>query len=62
MSKLEQVRAIAQRDANANKRPFAILNLNRFSPLYVVREVPPTAQHEYLRKTGELVEIVEPNT
>jgi len=40
MTKLEKTREIAKRDANANGRPFAILNLNPFSPLYVVREVP----------------------
>ena len=57
---LEQVRKIAQRDANRLNRPLCILNLNRFSPLYVCREVPPVAQHEYLIKKGELVEIVNP--
>jgi len=54
MATLESVRKLAQRDANRIGRPLAILNLNRFSPLYVVREVPKAV------RPGELVEIINP--
>ena len=60
MTQLDKIRALAQRDANRIGRPLAVLNLNPYSPLYVVREVPPEAQHDYLRRKGELVEIVAP--
>jgi hypothetical protein len=54
MSKLEQIRLLARRDATRIGRPLAILNLNPFSPLYVVREVPKAT------RPGELVEIIQP--
>lgn len=33
----ERIMAMAQRDANREGKPMAVLNLNQFSPLYVVR-------------------------
>lgn len=54
MNKLDQVRKIAERDATQFGRPMAILNLNPFSPLYVVREVPQAV------RPGELVAIIPP--
>jgi len=38
MSKLERTLACAQRDADRERRPMAVLNVNQFSPLYVVRD------------------------
>lgn len=55
MNKLEKIRKLAKQDANRIGRPLAILNLNSFNPLYVVREVPKTT------RPGELVEIVQPD-
>jgi hypothetical protein len=54
MTKLEQVRQLAKRDATRCGRPLAILNLNPFNPLYVVREIPKAT------RPGELIEIVQP--
>jgi hypothetical protein len=54
MTKLDQVRKLAERDATRLGRPLAILNLNPFSPLYVVREVPKAT------RPGELVAIIPP--
>jgi hypothetical protein len=34
----ERILAQAQRDANREGRPMAVLNLNPYSPLYVIRE------------------------
>ena len=55
MNSLNRVRNMAQSKANEYGRPMAILNLNVYSPLYVVREVPT------FTKPNELVEIVNPN-
>jgi hypothetical protein len=55
MNQLEQVRREAKRDATRCGRPLAILNLNPFRPLYVVREVPKAT------RPGELIEIIEPD-
>ena len=35
---LERIRQRARATVNANGRPLVILNLNQFSPLYVMRE------------------------
>jgi hypothetical protein len=35
---LEQITAIAHMAANDARRPMAVLNLNHFQPLYVIRE------------------------
>jgi hypothetical protein len=35
--KLQGCKDIAQRDANKTGNSYAVLNLNRFNPLYVVR-------------------------
>ncbi len=37
MNNLEKAKAMAQRDADRTRKPMAVYNLNRFSPLYVVR-------------------------
>lgn len=36
-AKLEQVKGRAQFAANLERKPMAVLNLNQFSPLYVIR-------------------------
>lgn len=38
MKTLEQVKAMAQREADKEHRTMLVLNLNPFRPLYVVRE------------------------
>jgi hypothetical protein len=58
MNDLEKIRQMAQSEANRCGRPMAILNLNRFNALYVVREVPkPVGPYQY---KDQLVEIVNP--
>ena len=37
MTQLEQIKARAQSDANREGKPLAILNLNPYAPLYVIR-------------------------
>lgn len=37
-AKLEQVKGRAQFAANLEQKPMAVLNLNQFSPLYVIRD------------------------
>jgi hypothetical protein len=37
MAKLDSIRASAQASANREGKPMVILNLNRFSPMYVAR-------------------------
>ena len=56
MRTLEQIKAMAQSEANREQRPMAILNLNRYSPLYVVRD----AQGLNPAKCN-IVDIVKPN-
>lgn len=41
MNNLERAKELAQRTADRAGKPMAVLNLNRFSPLYVVREHSP---------------------
>lgn len=53
ISRLDRIREIAREDATRIGRPLAILNLNSFNPLYVIREVPKNAN-------PHLVEIVQP--
>lgn len=55
MTKLQQIRQIAQTAADRSSKAVLILNLNRFSPLYVVREFD-----EALLFSDRLVEVVEP--
>lgn len=38
MATLDQTLQSAQRAANRERKPMAVLNLNPFSPLYVVRD------------------------
>jgi hypothetical protein len=52
---LEQVRAMAQRDANREGAPMAVLNFNPFAALYVVRSYAPG-----MESRREFVERVEP--
>jgi len=54
---LESIRSKAQQDANRTNRSLVILNLNRYSPLYVVRDIPED-QRAALKN---LVEVVNPN-
>ncbi len=42
MKTLERVKLMAQREANRDGKPMVVMNLNRYSPLYVVREHLPT--------------------
>lgn len=55
MNDLHKITARAQADANRTGEPVAILNLNQFSPLYVMR-YPSTE----VRMSKRLVKIVEP--
>lgn len=55
MNALEQIRQRARLSANASGRPVVILNLNRFSPLYVVRE-----PWEGAEKDRSYVETIQP--
>jgi len=57
MTSLEQARAMAQRYANSQQKPYIVLNLNPYSPLYVVREY---GGHYMGRNVYELVEVVQP--
>ena len=38
MNSLDKAKALAQRDADAVEQPMIVLNLNPFSPMYVVRD------------------------
>jgi hypothetical protein len=38
MKNLQQLAVKAQQEANRAQKPMAVLNLNRFQPLYVIRE------------------------
>jgi hypothetical protein len=53
MTKLEQVKAMAQRHAIATGRDHAVLNLNPYSPLYVCREYD-----ERMQGSKELVCVI----
>lgn len=55
MNSFQQITARAQADANRTGEPVAILNLNQFSPLYVMR-YPSTE----VRASKRLVAIIEP--
>jgi hypothetical protein len=54
---LEQSKLMAQRSANQQNKPMAVINLNRYSPLYVVREHLPTHP-----MTDAVVFIAHPST
>lgn len=54
---LNEIRRIAQRDADRDGKPVAILDFNRhFGHLYVCRNVKPG-----IEALPEFVELVEPN-
>ena len=55
MNKLEQLKRRAQEQANINSRPMAILNLNQYSPLYVIR-----LWDDSFQGTRELVARLDP--
>lgn len=55
MSQLDKIRVKAQFHANQERRAMAILNLNPYGPLYVVRE-----WDDRMAGTRTLVEKVEP--
>ncbi len=57
MNDLQKITARAQADANRTGEAVAILNLNQFSPLYVMR-FPSTD----VRMSKRLVKIVEPQS
>jgi hypothetical protein len=38
MNSLDKIKTMAQREADKSRRTMLVLNLNPFSPLYVVRE------------------------
>lgn len=42
MNNLDKIKLLAQRDANREGKAMVVINLNRYSPLYVVREHLPT--------------------
>jgi hypothetical protein len=52
MHKRDQAIALAQREANRERRAMMVLNLNPYSPLYVVRE--------YSEKAKDVIAVVEP--
>jgi hypothetical protein len=41
---LETIRRRAQAAANRNQTPMVVFNLNRYSPMYVIREWQPGAE------------------
>ena len=55
---LENIRKMARREANRAGKPMAILNLNRFSALYVVRSLSACPNIE---ARPEYVETVNPD-
>lgn len=55
MHSLEKIKARAQADANRERRAVVILNLNQFSPQYVMREDCPEN-----RASKRFVALVEP--
>ena len=57
MKTLEQVKLMAQREANRDNKPMCVMNLNRYNPLYVVREHLPTRP-----TTDAIVFIAYPST
>jgi hypothetical protein len=59
MKNLDQLKLMAQRDANRESKPMCVINLNsKYSaPLYVVREMLPTRP-----MTDSIVFIAHPST
>lgn len=57
MHSLAEIRAKAQASANRDGKPVVILNLNRFSPIYVVRQ-----DWERADASSSFVERVWPST
>jgi hypothetical protein len=55
-SKLDAAKVLAQREADKTHRTMLVLNLNPFSPLYVVREWSQKA-----RDSKEFVAEIEPS-
>jgi len=57
MTKLERLRVVAQQAADRDGKPKVILNLNRYSPLYVVRDA---IEGEVRKPESVVVERFEP--
>jgi hypothetical protein len=55
MTALERIKVTAQRDANRTGEKLAILNLNCFNPMYVIR-----GWNDRFANDRQLVAIVEP--
>lgn len=55
MNELEKIKARAQADANREGKPLMIFNLNRFSPLYVIR-----TYDERALSRASLVAVIRP--
>lgn len=55
MNSLEQIKKRAQQDANREQARMMVFNLNRFSPLYVIR-----LYDERAIGTPSLVAVIEP--
>ena len=61
MTKLSDVQAAAQKQANRERRTLVIYNLNPCSPLYVVRDYPEKApSREAVEKLRDFVQFVDP--
>jgi hypothetical protein len=61
MKSKQDVIALAQRTANREGKPMAVLNLNSFSPIYVVRDWRDGfANYSGLAGHGELVARIDP--
>jgi hypothetical protein len=56
MSNLDKAKTMAQREADKTHRTMLVLNLNPFSPLYVVREWSQRA-----RDSTDFVAEIEPS-
>ncbi len=55
MNRLQSAKELAQRYANRERKPFIVLNLNPYSPLYVVRDYD-----DRLLDSKGFVALVEP--
>lgn len=62
MDKLDKIRVIAQRDADRTGKPLAILNLNRYNPLYVIRTWVPMFSVPAIAEKSGFVERINPKS
>jgi hypothetical protein len=56
MNNLDKAKAMAQREADKSRRTMLVLNINPFSPLYVVRE-----WSQRTRDSRDFVAEIEPS-